>query len=183
MVFQDLTRLDYIALIGPLVPYLWIIITPIASFILGCYLLVSLNVLGQHWTEAFSSLKIRDYKNFVRMHISPITGDLQCFVIGVDHVPTHWEMDPYWDRTLMPKSARVPSWKWVTPSKYRPRVKKNPNGKALKGGSQAKVVDFFMVKASKKRRPDIGEAVPLGDDYYTEEKSEGTFMQTIDIVA
>ncbi|KAF4655472.1 hypothetical protein FOZ61_007563 [Perkinsus olseni] len=174
---QALTRFDYAALVAPLVPYLWIIITPIASFIFGCYLSVSLNFLGQHWTEAFSSLKIQDYKNFLRMHISPVTGDLHCFVVGVDHVPTRWEMDPYWDKTFMPRNAKVPSWKWVTPSKYRPRVQRSSKdraGQIVKSGSRARVVDFFVVKASRKRGPDVSTPPLLGEDYYTEEEAEGS---------
>ena len=40
------------------------------SFLTGLYLLVSLNVFGRHSEEAFSALRIQDYKNFLRLHIA-----------------------------------------------------------------------------------------------------------------
>ena len=35
---------------------------------MGVYLLISLNVFGRHSEEAFSGLRIEDYKHFLRMH-------------------------------------------------------------------------------------------------------------------
>ena len=49
---------------------------------LGLYLLLSLNLFSRHTTEAFSSLRIEDYKNFLRMRIDP-DGGLTIFPIGV----------------------------------------------------------------------------------------------------
>jgi hypothetical protein len=40
------------------------------SVIVGLYLLVSLNVFGRHSEEAFSSLRIEDYKHFLRLHVA-----------------------------------------------------------------------------------------------------------------
>jgi hypothetical protein len=60
------------------------------SFILGLYLLISLNVFGRHGNEAFSSLKIEDYKNFLRMRIDP-DGSLTIFPIGIERVAKRWK--------------------------------------------------------------------------------------------
>src|SRR5262249_10109370 len=55
------------------------------SFIMGLYLLVSLNLFGRHWNEAFSSLAIPDWKHFLRLHIAP-NGDLTIYPIGLERV-------------------------------------------------------------------------------------------------
>lgn len=62
----------------------------VGSFIMGLYLLVSLNVFGRHGNEAFSSLGIADWKNFVRLHINS-NGDLTIYPIGIRRVPRKWK--------------------------------------------------------------------------------------------
>lgn len=62
----------------------------IGSFIMGFYLLVSLNVFGTHSNEAFSALAVADYKNFIRMKIDK-TGDLIIYPIGVERVARKWK--------------------------------------------------------------------------------------------
>ena len=54
----------------------------IGSFIMGLYLLLSLNLWRHHHNEAFSALRIKDYKNFLRLRIKP-DGTLDIFPIGV----------------------------------------------------------------------------------------------------
>ena len=54
--------------------------------LMGVYLLVSLNVLGRHANEAFSALRVEDYKNFLRLHIRP-DGKLEVYPVGIDKVP------------------------------------------------------------------------------------------------
>jgi hypothetical protein len=61
----------------------------VGSFIMGAYLLFSMNVLGRHGNEAFSSLGIEDWKNFVRLHINE-NGDLTIYPIGIKRVPRSW---------------------------------------------------------------------------------------------
>ena len=39
------------------------------SFVVGVYLLISVNVFGRHSEEAFSGLRIEDFKHFLRLHI------------------------------------------------------------------------------------------------------------------
>lgn len=62
----------------------------VGSFIMGIYLLVSLNVFGRHGNEAFSSLGIEDWKSFVRMKVDA-QGRLTIYPIGLRRVPRRWE--------------------------------------------------------------------------------------------
>ena len=59
------------------------------SFILGVYLFVSLNVFGRHSNEAFSSLRIQDYKQWLRLKIDA-AGKLTIYTIAIDRVPRRW---------------------------------------------------------------------------------------------
>ncbi len=82
------------------------------SLIMGGYLLLSLNVFGRHGNEAFSSLGIQDFKNFVRLHINE-NGDLTIYPIGIRRVPRKWKDREDKDKTgpeLVPddKSATEP---------------------------------------------------------------------------
>jgi hypothetical protein len=65
----------------------------VGSFLLGLYLLVSLNVFGRHMNEAFSSLRIEDWKHFLRLHIDE-AGRLTIFPIGIKRVPRMWKESP-----------------------------------------------------------------------------------------
>jgi hypothetical protein len=61
----------------------------VGSVIMGLYLLISLNVFGRHSEEAFSALRIQDYKNFLRIHIAS-DGTLTIYPLAVDRVPRRW---------------------------------------------------------------------------------------------
>lgn len=61
----------------------------IGPFILGIYLFISLNGFGRHANEAFSSLRIEDWKSFVRLRIAP-DGTVTVFPIGIRQVPRRW---------------------------------------------------------------------------------------------
>lgn len=69
--------------LGMLVVFLggWVV----SSFIMGLYLYVSLNIFRRHSTEAFSSLRIKDWKNFLRLHIAA-DGKLTIYAIGLRKV-------------------------------------------------------------------------------------------------
>lgn len=58
----------------------------LGTFIMGAYVLISLNLFGRHYNEAFSSLGIEDWKNFLRMQIDT-NGNLTIFPIGIRRVP------------------------------------------------------------------------------------------------
>jgi calcineurin-like phosphoesterase family protein len=61
----------------------------VGSFIMGIYLYISLNFFGRHSNEAFSSLAIPDYKNFLRMRIES-DGGLTIFPVRIRRVPRKW---------------------------------------------------------------------------------------------
>ncbi|WP_224241975.1 MATE family efflux transporter [Hyalangium gracile] len=85
--------------------------------IMGLYLLISLNGFGAHPNEAFSSLAIPDWKNFIRLRIAP-DGRLWLFPIGLRRVPRSWKpgetaRDPEWvpdprDRRATPPALIEP---------------------------------------------------------------------------
>ncbi|PYT00914.1 MAG: hypothetical protein DMF63_04405 [Acidobacteria bacterium] len=64
----------------------------VGSFIMGVYLYISLHFFGRHSNEAFSALKIEDYKNFLRMHIDT-NGILTIYPIKIETVPKDWKDD------------------------------------------------------------------------------------------
>lgn len=61
----------------------------IGSFIMGAYLFISLHFWGRHDNEAFSALKIEDYKNFLRLHIDA-AGRLTIYPFKIEQVGREW---------------------------------------------------------------------------------------------
>jgi hypothetical protein len=61
----------------------------VGSIVMGLYLLVSVNVFGRHSEEAFSGLRIEDYKHFLRLHIDK-DGALTIWPIKIERVPRRW---------------------------------------------------------------------------------------------
>ena len=55
----------------------------LGGFVFGVFLLFSLNVMNLQWTNAFSSLRVKDYKNFLRLKIDK-EGGLTVFPIGIE---------------------------------------------------------------------------------------------------
>ena len=53
------------------------------GLVFGGFLLFSLNVMNVQWTNAFSSLRIEDYKNFLRLEIDKM-GGLTVYPVGVE---------------------------------------------------------------------------------------------------
>jgi hypothetical protein len=62
---------------------------PAGAFILGVYLFVSIRVFGRHGNEAFASLRIQDFKQWLRLRIDA-AGNLTVFAIAIDRVPRRW---------------------------------------------------------------------------------------------
>lgn len=97
----------------------------VGSMIFGVYLFLSLNVFGRHSNEAFSSLAIQDYKNFLRMKIDR-TG-LTIYPIGLRRVPRNWRAATASDHTV---SALVPDDPNATPPfliEEPIQIKRQPN--------------------------------------------------------
>ena len=65
--------------------YFWVLSTPAVSFVFGSYLYICINWFNLHYDEAFSSLRIADFKAFTRFHIKH-NGDLEVFTLAVDKV-------------------------------------------------------------------------------------------------
>jgi hypothetical protein len=59
------------------------------SMLMGLYLLLSLNVFGRHSEEAFASMRIQDYKHFLRLHIAA-DGTLTLYPVCIERVPRRW---------------------------------------------------------------------------------------------
>jgi hypothetical protein len=59
------------------------------AFLLGVYLFVSIRAFGRHGNEAFSSLRIADYKHWLRLRIDA-AGVLTIFAVAIDRVPRRW---------------------------------------------------------------------------------------------
>jgi hypothetical protein len=77
---------------------------------MGLYLLICLNGSGRHWNEAFSSLRIAHYKNFLRLRIGT-DGTLTVFPIGLTRVPsddtTEQPLNPRLDPHLIETEIRI----------------------------------------------------------------------------
>lgn len=61
----------------------------VGAFIMGAYLFASIRVFGRHSTEAFSSLRIQDYKQWLRLKVDS-TGALTIYCIALDRVARRW---------------------------------------------------------------------------------------------
>jgi len=60
----------------------------VAGFVFGLYLIASALILKNHATEAYSSFRGEDYKNFLRLHIAD--DKLTIYPIGVESVVKNW---------------------------------------------------------------------------------------------
>lgn len=78
----------------------------LGSMIMGLYLFLSLNYAGRHYNEAFSSLSIPDYKNFLRFHAKS-DGTLTIYPMKIERVPRSWRpVPPSEDKS----KDRTPTW-------------------------------------------------------------------------
>merc|ERR1712196_745142 len=92
-----------------------VLAAPISVFIFGSYLSFA-SIMGRHMDEAFSSLRIEHFKNFLRMHIDS-SGTLHLYAIGIDRIPRQWREDDMFrrDAKKVPAPAHCSS-----PSRWRP---------------------------------------------------------------
>ena len=93
----------------------------VGSFIVGAYLLVSSRVWGRHGEQAFSALRIEDYKNFLRLHLDA-EGTLTIYPIGLDRVPRRWRRPRRDDPRDEGPSSQLPD----DPSATAPRLIEPP---------------------------------------------------------
>lgn len=109
-------------------PYFWVLATPVVGAVFGAYLYVSLNVFECHYNEAFSALRISSYKNFLRLHVQP-NGDLEVFAFGIDKMPRKWcRYVVVYEKSSTVVVAR---WRWfimtVRLTQTRPLHSSDPN--------------------------------------------------------
>jgi hypothetical protein len=63
----------------------------VGPFIMGIYLALGVNSrFGAHSNEAFISLAVPDWKNFLRLRIDP-EGQLTVYPVGLERVPRQWK--------------------------------------------------------------------------------------------
>lgn len=97
---DSLSRGEAVAYYASVFLYFWVFSTPIVSLVFGSYLYICINWLHLHFDEAFSSLRIANYKSFTRFHINS-KGDLEIFTLAVDKV---------WNDFYTSKSFDLISW-------------------------------------------------------------------------
>lgn len=68
----------------------------VGSLLVGVFLLISLNVFGCLQISSFTSLRIEDWKNFLRLKIDK-NGELTIYSIGIRRVPRQWKRRPAGD--------------------------------------------------------------------------------------
>jgi hypothetical protein len=79
----------------------------VGSLVMGLYLLISLQVFRRHSEQAFSGLRIEDYKNWLRLKIDA-QGALTIFAIGIDRVVRKWKFSKQGGvDTLVPDDSRA----------------------------------------------------------------------------
>lgn len=84
--FISMTQLPVGIPFAGLMIFLGILVTIgglLGGFVFGVFLLFSLNVMNLQWTNAFSSLRVKDYKNFLRLKIDS-GGGLTVYPIGIE---------------------------------------------------------------------------------------------------
>ncbi|XP_040998134.1 uncharacterized protein LOC121244169 [Juglans microcarpa x Juglans regia] len=112
----SLSRFETILYYGCVFLYFWPLSTFVVSHVVGFYLYICVNWLDLHYDEAFSSLRIADYKGFTRFHIKA-DGDLEVFTLAVDKVPRAWMENPKWQREKKIDPERSSHKRWF-PSKW-----------------------------------------------------------------
>jgi hypothetical protein len=62
--------------------YYWLLAIPAMGFVFGLYLYIAVCWFHVHYDEAFSALRIANFKGLTRLHITR-DGDLEIFSLGV----------------------------------------------------------------------------------------------------
>jgi ABC-type arginine transport system permease subunit len=64
----------------------------VGSLLMACYLAISYNLFGHHQNEAFSALRLKDWKNFLRLKLTP--DSVTIYPVGFPRVARAWEPNP-----------------------------------------------------------------------------------------
>ena len=125
----------------------WVFACPIVSTVVASYLWFCLNILKMHWNEGFSSLQHTGFKNFIRMKITK-KGDLEIYSIGIDKVPTKWELDLKHEQYIAKSNKKnnlneaAKSFEWKVPSRWKVKGEKDD---VEARGMNAKIVDHVVI--------------------------------------
>ena len=79
--------------------YYWVLATPAVGFLFGCYLYIAVNWFHVHYDEAFSALRIPNFKGFSRLHINT-DGDLEIYGLAMDKVGQARQLAIVWSSVL-----------------------------------------------------------------------------------
>ena len=106
-------------LAGIIIFTLGVIVGPL---IVGTYFIISLNVFGRHVGEAFSSLRIEDYKHFLRMKIDH--NGLTIYPIKFQRVWKSWKVNPggVEHPELIPNPAAPDTLRGTAPTLIEPPI-------------------------------------------------------------
>ncbi|MDP8954418.1 MAG: hypothetical protein M3N37_05790, partial [Actinomycetota bacterium] len=88
------------------------------ALVMGIYLAVCCAWLRAHGNEAFSSMGLTRYKNFLRLHIDR-DGVLRIYPIGLDRASSKWRLDPE-------NQDNEASWLAPDGTELRPRLIESP---------------------------------------------------------
>ncbi|WIA33540.1 hypothetical protein OEZ86_006664 [Tetradesmus obliquus] len=130
--FAGLSRLQLAAYYAGMLAYYWLLAIPAMGFVFGLYLYVCVCWFHVHYDEAFSALRIANFKGLTRLHITK-EGDLEIFSLGIERVPTAWREDSRW-YSAKGGGGRVASHAAAYPSRWVPAT---PTGGADAGGDDA----------------------------------------------
>uniref|UniRef100_A0A7N2KRU7 Uncharacterized protein n=2 Tax=Quercus lobata TaxID=97700 RepID=A0A7N2KRU7_QUELO len=123
--------------------YFWVLSTPAVALVFGNYLHICINWFNLHYDEAFSSLRIADYKAFTQFHINH-EGDLEVYTLAVDKVPKEWELDPEWKG---PNSDELSHLR-ENPSQWKAAASDEEPLKTVK------IIDKFVIPRTREDSPD-----------------------------
>ncbi|KAG2663741.1 hypothetical protein I3760_16G047800 [Carya illinoinensis] len=134
----SLSRLETVSYNVYVFLYFWPLTTFVISYVIGFYLCICVSMFNLHYDEAFSALRISDYKGFTRFHIKA-DGDLEVFTLAVDKVPQAWTEDPDWQQEKKIDPERSSHKRWF-PSKWRSASSwcKDPL-------ESVKIIDHFVI--------------------------------------
>ncbi|XP_042508858.1 uncharacterized protein LOC122084572 [Macadamia integrifolia] len=140
---ESLSRGGAIIYYGSVFLYFWVFSTPVVSLVFGSYLYICINWFHLHFDEAFSSLRIANYKAFTRFHITS-DGDLEVFTLAVDKVPREWKLDSDWDKEVkqhqMSHLRKFPS-KWSAAAGQQDPL------------ATVRIVDHFVIQRTDPQNP------------------------------
>ncbi|GMH37404.1 hypothetical protein BSKO_05277 [Bryopsis sp. KO-2023] len=148
--WEALTRIQTVGYYMGMLGYYWLLAPPAIGQVFGLYLYVCCCIFHIHYDEAFSALRIQDYKGFSRFHITP-NGDLELFSLAVKQVPTSWREDPKWRGPFGAGNSALPAHLAEYPSRWVPKTGRGSGRSGEYGldgwedGVEFRVIDYLLV--------------------------------------